>query len=182
MNYFVFYSNTDQALFAIRSTSLESISTSASQRTLQSNGTALPHSPSLDGISHHHHTKTTGKATTKDCKGNAYILLDSASVATTEFDTLSEKIDAKRVGANPKSGEGMTSTDGNGEEGRGGGEERAKIGGSDDPQSTLANRELPTREGGVSTKTATELASKRGSRHENVSCCIIHWNFILEHP
>ena len=70
------FSQTGRALCSIRSSSLDSISTSVSQRTLNSKN-LTPHSPSMDTISRH--AGANKKLTTKDSKGNVYTLLETAS-------------------------------------------------------------------------------------------------------
>ena len=164
----------------MRSSSLDSISTSVSQRTLQSTGSALPHSPSLDAISQQH-AEPNGKMTTKDAKGNYYVLLETASVATTECEVPSvspaEKEEAERDGFAPGESGDKSATQRHSS--RGGLE---SVGTAAPPKSSKRNDgNRPTLSlpadgekcvsggGGVSTRRATELASRKDSRLQSTN-------------
>lgn len=163
---------TGRALFSIRSASLDSISTSVSLKTLQS--TSVPqHSPSMDTISKH--TETNGKLTTKDAKGNTYILLETAS---TDCDSMSSMLaEEKRAG-----GPGGIEATGNSVEEKSGklvnhgmetNESDAKSTYESDSLTNFLPTEfercVPVAAEGVSTRTATEMAKQKDTKQPSMT-------------
>ena len=139
-----------------RSASLDSISTSVSLRTQQSAAAStLPQSPSMDTIQRHKHRKPT----LKDEKGNMYTLLETASTdceimpvaPTTEPEERGER---HKVAAPDKSSE-------RGNDGQDSSESTAKRNSLTASLPTEVDKCVPVRTGGVSTRTATELARRK---------------------
>lgn len=158
-----------------------------SQRTLQSTGTALPHSPSLDAIGQQ--TDTSGRVTTKDATGKTYILLETASVTTAGSElppslspTSENKKEAEhgQVGREDKSGgENHVTQRNRGVPEAVGSKSSRRNGGNRLTSSLPADSEKcsPVTTagvnggggGGVSTRTATELASRKDQKLQNTN-------------
>ena len=160
-----------------------------SQRTLGSAGSALPHSPSLDAISQKH-TETSGKVTTKDSKGNTYVLLETASITTaeTEFPSVApgeKKEEAERERDDRETSGEKSATQQNGGESVGSKSSRRNGAGSRLTSSLPAGdgekcAPVPVGSvsggggGGVSTQTATELARRKDiSRLQNTNVSLV---------
>jgi hypothetical protein len=153
-----------------------------SQRTLQSTGPVLPHSPSLDTIGQQH-AETNGRVKTKDSKGNTYVLLETASVTTaeSEFPQLSttekKKLELEGGVGQETSGD-KPAARGNGGETTGSKSGR-RTGGGGHLTSSLPAESAPVTSGsvsgggGVSTRTATELASRKDLRQQNTNVSFV---------
>ena len=161
-----------------------------SQRTLQSSGSALTHSPSLNTIGQAAGSSKTS-TTTKDEKGNTYFLLETASVGTTTENntTLSlreEKREVNITGASTRQTKGTSDKSATHQSGG----KRENVGpagkSTRKSESVRLTSSLPadgekcspasvaaSGTGGVSTQTATELASRKDFRppNGNVSAC-----------
>ena len=165
----MFLPNTGRALFSVRSASLDSISTAVSLRTVVSTSVP-PHSPSMDTINKY--AKPNGAATTKDEKGNTYILLETAST-----DCTAPLAVERRSGRGEDIGSNL---------GRGGEKlvchpKEAENSGVVSPKvnkSVCTPTSLPTEversapmaaEGSITTSTATEMAKIKDSKQPNVS-------------
>ena len=156
-----------------------------SQRTLQSTGPVFPHSPSLDAIGQQH-AETNGRVTTKDSKGNTYVLLETASVTTAEsafpqVSTTEKKELEHEGGVGQETSGDKPPAQGNGGETTGSKSGRRTSGGGHLTSSLPAESEkcAPVTSGsvsgggGVSTRTATELASRKDSRHQNTNVSFV---------
>lgn len=168
----MFLPNTGRALFSVRSASLDSISTAVSLRTVVS--TAVPpHSPSMDTINKY--AKPNGAATTKDEKGNTYILLDTASTDCTAPLAVERRSGrGEDIGSNlERGGEKLVCRHEEMKEA-----ENSGVVSTKENKSVCTPTSLPTEversapmaaEGSITTSTATEMAKIKDSKQPNVS-------------